>query len=202
MSIKPVIREVREAVLHGMGHAQRRLHQMADNLDGHLDVVADQVTDLDNLDGAVSRGWLKDLKMRRGEKTDAGWHFLPEGDRPAAADVPVFPGEYTLDLHGSPTQVQGPTGTMMDADTFAAMVKKRTDWDGETPIRLFSCDTGAQPDGFAQQLSNALNVDVTAPTKPVWSQSNGAPFITDVDPVTGAPVFPPTGVWVTFSPKE
>ena len=93
-------------------------------------------------------------------------------------------------------------GDDMYAADFADMIKKRTDWDGETPIRLFSCDTGARPDGFAQQLSTILKVDVTAPTKPVWSQKGGAPFVTDIDPVTGAPVIPPNGTWVTFSPKE
>lgn len=201
-AIKPVFRELREAVVHGMGHAQRRLHQVADNLDDHLDDVVKAVRDQDTYDDAVSRGWLKNLKLRRGEKTDAGWHFLPEKDRVASGDVPNYPGEYTLDLHGSPTQVQGPTGSMLDAADFADMIKKRTDWDGETPIRLFSCDTGARPDGFAQQLSTILKVDVTAPTKPVWSQKGGAPFVTDIDPVTGAPVIPPNGTWVTFSPKE
>lgn len=201
-SIKPVIRELREAVLHGMGHASRRLHQVADNLDGHLDDVVRSVRDQDNLDDAVARGWLKDRKLRKGEKTDAGWHFLPEKDRIASGDVPKYPGEYTLDLHGSPTQVQGADGSMMDAEAFADLVKKRTDWDGTTPIRLFSCDTGAQPDGFAQQLSTALQVDVTAPTKPVWSVAGGAPIVTDINPVTGKPVRPLTGTWVHFTPEE
>ena len=75
--------------------------------------------------------------------------------------MPVYPGEYTLDLHGAPTQVQGGDGSMLDAEDFADLVRRRTDWDGQTPIRLFSCNTGATPDGFAQQLSNALGVDVT-----------------------------------------
>ena len=202
MSIKPVIREVREAVLHGMGHAQRRLHQMADNLDDHFDDVVRTVRDADNLDDAVARGWLKDRKLRKGEKTDAGWHFLPEKDRVASGDVPVYPGEYTLDLHGAPTQVQGGDGSMLDAEDFADLVRRRTDWDGQTPIRLFSCNTGATPDGFAQQLSNALGVDVTAPTKPVWSVTGGTPFVTDINPLTGKPVRPFNGEWVSFSPES
>lgn len=201
MSIKPVIRELREAVLHGMGHADRKLHVLADNLDDHFDDVVRTLRDRDNLDGAVARGWLKDRKLRRGEKTDAGWHFLPDKDRAASGDVPKYPGEYTLDLHGSPTQVQGGDGSMMDAGDFADLVRKRTDWDGTSPIRLFSCDTGAQPDGFAQQLANDLKVDVTAPTKPVWSVTGGTPIVTDIDPVTGRPVKPANGTWITFTPE-
>lgn len=201
MSIKPVIRELKQAVLHGMGHANNRLPQMADNLVDHLDSVSKSVRDLDQLDGAVSRGWLKNRKLRKGAKTDAGWHFLPEKDRAASADVPKYPGEYVLDLHGSPSEVQGGDGSMLSAEEFAAHVQKHTDWDGKTPIRLFSCDTGADPDGFAQQLSDHLGVDVTAPTKPVWSTPIGSPFVTDVDPITGDPVLPPNGTWVHFQPK-
>lgn len=50
-SIKPVIRELREAVLGGMSHAKGKLHQVADNLDGHFDDVIRQVTDRDHFDG-------------------------------------------------------------------------------------------------------------------------------------------------------
>ncbi|MBN9157554.1 MULTISPECIES: hypothetical protein [unclassified Microbacterium] len=201
MSIKPVIRELRQAVLHGMGHAQLRLHHLADNMVDHLDTVAREVADLDQVDDAVARGWWKDRKLRKGEKTEGGWHFLPEDDRPFAGDVPRYPGEYVLDLHGSPSAVQGADGSMLTAEDFAAHVRKHTDWDGTTPIRLFSCSTGADSDGFAQQLSNHLNVEVTAPTKPVWSSSHGTPFVTDVDPVTGKPVKPHNGSWTSFQPN-
>jgi hypothetical protein len=207
VSIKPVMRELRQAVLDGMRHTDLKLSQLTTNLDNHLDSIVRAVRDVDTFDAdsvsdATARGWLGDIIARRGRRTDAGWHFLPKRDRDAAAHVPEYPGEYVLDLHGSPQQVQGGDGTMMDASTFADVVRRRTDWDGQTPIRLFSCDTGADPNGFAQQLSNDLGVDVTAPTTPVWSQPNGAPFVTDLDPVTGAPVWPPSGTWVHFSPQN
>jgi len=203
MSIKPVIRELRQAVLHGMAHADRKLYRMADNMSDHLDTVVKSVRDADNFDAPTPRGWLKDrklLKLRNGRKTKPGWHFLPKADRKAARHVPEYPGEYTLDLHGSPSVVQVGDGSVMDPATFAQHVRTQTDWDGQTPIRLFSCDTGADPNGFAQQLARELKVDVTAPTKPVWSRPNGAPFVTGIDPVTGAPDWPPTGTWVNFKP--
>ncbi len=49
-SLKPVIRELREAVLDGMGHASSRLHHLADNLDDHFDTVIRQVKDKDTFD--------------------------------------------------------------------------------------------------------------------------------------------------------
>jgi len=202
MSIKPVIRELREAVLKGMGHANHNLHHLARNLDDHFDTVVREVRDMDHMDAPVPRGWWKDRKLRKGGKTDAGWHFLPEKDHRYAADVPRYPGEYVLDLHGAPDAVQGGDGSMLSADEFAAHVRKHTDWDGQSPIRLFSCNTGADANGFAQQLSNNLGVDVTAPTKPVWSTSGGSPFITDIDPITGDPVIPHNGSWVNFQPSS
>ena len=36
--------------------------------------------------------------------------------------------------------------------------------------------------------------------QPVWSQANGTPFVTDIDPVTGGPVWPPNGTWEHFTP--
>ena len=59
----------------------------------------------------------------------------------------------------------------------------------------------ADPEGFAQQLSNELGVQVTAPTEPVWSVKSEEPVVTAADPDTGEPIDPPTGSWVNFQPQ-
>jgi len=51
-AIKPVIRELREAVLTGMAHGKDRLHQLTDNMNDHLDDIVRQVRDKDKFDGA------------------------------------------------------------------------------------------------------------------------------------------------------
>jgi hypothetical protein len=51
-AIKPVIRELREAVLKGMAHGKDRLHQLTDNMNDHLDDIVRQVRDKDKFDGA------------------------------------------------------------------------------------------------------------------------------------------------------
>ncbi len=51
-AIKPVIRELREAVLKGMAHGKDRLHQLTDNMNDHLDDIVRQVRDQDTFDGA------------------------------------------------------------------------------------------------------------------------------------------------------
>lgn len=54
--IKPVIRELREAVLDGMAHAKGRLHQVTDHLDDHFDTVARRVRDEDTIETVTTRG--------------------------------------------------------------------------------------------------------------------------------------------------
>ncbi|MFT4215256.1 MAG: hypothetical protein QM622_10840 [Microbacterium sp.] len=48
--IKPVIRELREAVLDGMAQAKDRLHHVADHLGDHFDDVIRRVGDGDHFD--------------------------------------------------------------------------------------------------------------------------------------------------------
>jgi hypothetical protein len=95
----------------------------------------------------------------------------------------------------------------LDASQFSEVVRKATGWAGE-PVRLFSCDTGRNQEGFAQQLANQLGVPVTAPTAPVWSTPGGGlPIVSDLDWVkrddvwVSLPKDPPSGTWVTFEPQ-
>ena len=146
-------------------------------------------------------------------KTDAGSAFFSADDagfRNAASDVPMFPGEYVLDLHGTPDSVQlANTGVNyeLNAQEFAEVVRQSTEWSGQ-PIRLFSCDTGRNAGGFAQKLANELGVPVRAPTTPVWSVGGrGTPIVSDVEwkQVGGQwraqPEIPPNGKWLIFNPE-
>ena len=56
-AIKPVVRELKEAVLKGMAHGKDKLHQLTDNMNDHLDDIVRQVRDKDKVDDTVtSRG--------------------------------------------------------------------------------------------------------------------------------------------------
>jgi hypothetical protein len=48
-AIKPVIRELRQAVLDGMAHAKDKLHQLGDNLSEHFDNLVKQIRDQDTI---------------------------------------------------------------------------------------------------------------------------------------------------------
>jgi hypothetical protein len=49
-SIKPIIRELKQAALKGFAHADHKLHQLTHNIDNHLDDVIRQVRDRDHVD--------------------------------------------------------------------------------------------------------------------------------------------------------
>jgi hypothetical protein len=138
-----------------------------------------------------------------GMDTDVGYSFLPAEHQAAAWHVPEFPGEFVLDTHGTADSV-AVDGVALSAPDFAEVVAHETDWDGE-PIRLFSCNTGEEAGGFAQQLANELGTEVTAPTEQVWSVQGGEPVIGNgvFDPVAGCflPPLPPSGEWLTFLPQ-
>lgn len=138
-----------------------------------------------------------------GMDTDVGYSFLPVEHQAASWHVPEFPGEYVLDTHGTADSV-AVNGVALSAPDFAEVVAHETDWTGE-PIRLFSCNTGEEVGGFAQQLANELGTEVTAPTEEVWSVQGGEPVVGNgvFDPVAGCflPPVPPSGEWLTFLPQ-
>lgn len=160
--------------------------------------------------GPAGGGWSADQQAFAASAvpTPAGVAFYSgtETDmRDSALRLPPYPGEMVLDLHGTVDRVQLGDGPIeLDARGFAEVVR-RSGWTGQ-PVRLFSCSTGAQVDGFAQQLADELSVRVTAPTKPVWS--NGSVTVGDpvwiVDPGSGRPhpvPSGPTGEWRELRPR-
>lgn len=50
MSFKSIFRELKQAAMKGFGHSKDRLHQVADNMDNHLDDIVRRVRDNDRVD--------------------------------------------------------------------------------------------------------------------------------------------------------
>ena len=82
----------------------------------------------------------------------------------------------------------------MDADdAFVSNISRRSDvYNGQT-IRLWSCNTGALDNGFAQNLANKLNVEVYAPTNYLWSTPNGNYFVAGMNNRETFKLFSPRG---------
>jgi hypothetical protein len=111
----------------------------------------------------------------------------------ARAATPLT-GYYDVFVHGNATSVElrTATGAVRSADhrALARLIEGMPDYRGQ-PIRLISCDTGQLPNGFAQNLSNKLGVEVLAPNTLVWpAPANGLPIIAAT----------PSGQIVVFQP--
>lgn len=72
-AIKPIIRELKQAALKGGVHARDKLHQLADNVNDHLDNVVKQVKDVDRFDTSIDVS-LKQFKRNKN-------HDSPEYNR-------------------------------------------------------------------------------------------------------------------------
>jgi len=91
---------------------------------------------------------------------------------------------------------------------YAKRIKNSTVYNGGK-IRIISCQAGAKEDGAAQQLSDALGVDVLAPTEIVNVDDDGNIFLTDNDILAQMwynsdekDSFHETGSWKVFHPRK
>jgi len=89
-----------------------------------------------------------------------------------ALSDPDRPGILNIYAHGGPSSVNSPSflhkyGAPLNANQMASAIRQSS-WNGKDPVWLKSCNTGKDPQGFAQQLANALGVNVYAPNTQVW----------------------------------
>lgn len=64
----------------------------------------------------------------------------------------------------------------IDPRTMARLIKSLPNYHGQD-VRLMSCNTGADPNGFAQHLANKLNVNVYAPNDFLWGLEDGTHYV-------------------------
>jgi hypothetical protein len=134
-------------------------------------------------------------------------YYPPEeaGHRTAAANLPPFPGEYTLDAHGDSEHVFV-GGQPLSAADVVELIEADTGW-GRRPIRLFSCNTGHGQEPIAAEIADLARVRVTAPAGIAWSSADGkyGVFPIEVRIVNGAVVEVPNrkreGSWREFDPR-
>lgn len=120
-----------------------------------------------------------------------------------ARNTPPEPGKYALHIHGNAAIVA--VGTeRFSADDFATMVRHDPNHDG-SPLKLYSCETGRDDDGFAQQLADRLGVDVEAPDKLAFTWADGRTVVASLagTDINGMPIptQPADGLWRLFHPR-
>ena len=74
-----------------------------------------------------------------------------------------------IDNHGDVCKI--------NAREAARLIRKNQNFKKCKIIRLLSCNTGSDPNGFAQHLANALGKPVEAPNNYVWANRDGTYFV-------------------------
>lgn len=128
--------------------------------------------------GADAKDDLKSIVKRRTMKLKNGFACFPDDDVLSGYVQKVTPLKTYFDvaMHGSPTAVGfGTTETNMSPRMLASVIRHSDGWNGQK-IRLLSCSTGKQLGDdycFAEELANALGVEVKAPNATLFILPNG-----------------------------
>ncbi len=96
-------------------------------------------------------------------------------------------GMYDVIAHGAWNIIEVDSGGKsynLDARQAAKLIKKQPDFKKAKSVRLLSCSTGSNPEGFAQHLANALGKPVYAPNNTIYSHSSGKYWIANIDSKT------------------
>ena len=128
--------------------------------------------------GADARDDLQSIVKKRTMKLENGFACFPDNDVLGEYIQKVTPLKTYFDvaMHGSPTAVGfGTEETNMSPRLLASVIRHSDGWNGQK-IRLLSCSTGKQSGDeycFAEELANALGVEVKAPNDTLYIYKSG-----------------------------
>lgn len=118
--------------------------------------------------GADARDDLKSIVKKRTMELENGFACFPDNDplQKYIQNVKPLKTYFDVAMHGTPNAVGfGTAETNMSPRLLAAVIRHSDGWNGQK-IRLLSCSTGKQLGDdycFAEELANALGVEVKAP---------------------------------------
>lgn len=132
--------------------------------------AANAKDDRDTLEffGADARDNLNSIVKRRTMKLENGFACFPDGDplNENVKRVKPLKTYFDVAMHGSQTAVGFGTKELnMSPRLLAAVIRHSKGWNGQK-VRLLSCSAGARMENdycFAEELANALGVEVKAP---------------------------------------
>ena len=149
----------------------------------------------DNPTNLIDPSGLADLNLINPTTDTVDWELANGWDPSGVYSVAAHGAVYT---NGSSAgYIEGPNGEHYYPQQLADYIKKDPNWKHQ-PIDLRSCSTGKGANSFAQQLANALGVNVSAPTDILlWQPARIQPFWATNWLSTGD-VTIPNGSWQTF----
>ena len=147
--------------------------------------------------------------------TDANGRFVNKNDMlfRNAANIEPIEGYEDFTCHADPDSftiyMDDDTAYTMTPEEYAERIRNSTTYNGGN-IRIISCQSGAKEDGAAQKLSDALGVNVYAPTETVFVSESGKMFLSDNDKLAwlwynngeDKSGFKETGKWKVFKPRK
>ena len=113
-----------------------------------------------------------------------------------ASKIKEEPGFSDVVIHGNPYYVayyRNNERIDLNQRSLSKMIKKDSGYKKGTAIRLVSCSTGKEINGFAQNLANKMGVVVKAPSDTLWVLPTGKMII-------GETPMRNTGKWITYYP--
>jgi hypothetical protein len=165
-------------------------------LDKHLDYYFENIVGKDNINNVVNRNGVRgDINYAKSEINNHIRHQYTENITPSNSLNLLDPSSdkiltdfakarswiaededfFNIFAHGSADSIYFKTsrGQMeLTPENVKQILLKLDGYDGQS-IRMFSCETGQEIDGFAQKLSTLMGVEVTAPTELLWGRRNG-----------------------------
>ena len=135
----------------------------------------------------MSKGYSGLFKRTKGNPTAGSLDFMNSDDQflkniKQSKDLDT-PGRIDVIGHGTTKSIEvnlnGKKYTF-DHRTLSKFIKKDSTIKS---IRIMSCDTGADKNGFAQNLANKLNIIVEAPNKILWAYPSGKYVVASRDPI-------------------
>ena len=111
-------------------------------------------------------------------KLENGFACFPDADplNKYVQNVKPLKTYFDVAMHGSPSAVAfGTAETNMSSRLLASIIRHSDGWNGQK-IRLLSCSTGQQEGDdycFAEELANALGVEVKAPDDLLYIYPSG-----------------------------
>lgn len=127
---------------------------------------------------ADARDDLKSIVKKRTMKLENGFACFPDNDplQKYIQNVKPLKTYFDVAMHGAPNAVGfGTAETNMSPRLLASVIRHSDGWNGQK-IRLLSCSTGKQSGDaycFAEELANALGVEVKAPNDLLYISPNG-----------------------------
>lgn len=125
---------------------------------------------------------MQSIVKKRTIKLENGFACFPDNDplQKNIQNVKPLKTYFDVAMHGTPDAVGfGTAATNMSPRLLASVIRHSDGWNGQK-IRLLSCSTGKQLGDdycFAEELANALGVEVKAPNDVLFISPSGDMYV-------------------------